>query len=141
MNINVADLTSLSSYNKKDTSLQHLVGSQLGFARARDKLKFIIHLIMVYDYILCKYLVKTGNCEPITLKRANSSAIVIKNNTHKRFFVFDDHVPDGNIKLFPLTTQRKQCTMLRTEIFVLVMECVCVNLLVGCEKSIEFQKG
>lgn len=59
---------------------------------------------------------KTGNCEPITLKRANNSPIVVKNSTHKRFFVSDVQVPDGNIKLFPLTMQRKQCTMFRIEI-------------------------
>lgn len=68
---------------------------------------------MIFQY---KYLVKTGSCEPITLKRANNSAIVIKNSTHKRFFVSDVHVPDGNIKLFPLAIQRKQYTMSRTEI-------------------------
>lgn len=66
------------------------------------------------------YLVKTGNCEPITLKRANNSAIVIRNSTHKRFFASDVHVADGNTKLFPLTMQRKQCMMLRIEICVIV---------------------
>lgn len=56
------------------------------------------------------------------MKRANNSPIVVRNSTHKRFFVSDVHVPDGNIKLLPLTMQRKQCTMFRIEICV----CVCV---------------
>lgn len=54
------------------------------------------------------YLVKTGNCEPITLKRANNNPIVVRNSTNNRFLVSDVHVPDGSIKLFPLTMQRKK---------------------------------
>lgn len=68
------------------------------------------------NYNTTTYLVNTGSCEPITLKRANNSPIVVRSRTHKRFFVSDVQVPDGNIKLFPLTMQRRQCTIFRIEI-------------------------
>lgn len=69
-----------------------------------------------FSYIHNTYLVKTGNCEPITLKRANNNPIVVRNNTNKRFFVCDVQAPDGSMKLFPLTMQRRKCTILRIEI-------------------------
>lgn len=71
-------------------------------------------------------LVKTGNCEPITLKRANNNPIVVKNSTNKRFFVSVVHVPDGIIQLFPLTIHRRKCAMLGIEIYV----CVSVGIAV-----------
>lgn len=63
------------------------------------------------------YLVKTGNCEPITLKRANNNASVVQTSTSKRFFVSDVQVPDGKLKLFPLTKHRIKWTILRIEIW------------------------
>lgn len=62
---------------------------------------------------------KTGNCEPITLKRANNNPIVVKNSMNKRFFVSVVHVTDGSMHVFPLTIHRRKCAMLGIEICVM----------------------
>lgn len=62
------------------------------------------------------YLVNTGNCEPITLKRPNKSPIVVRNKINKRFFDSDVHVTDDNFKFFPLKIHRNICTIFRSEI-------------------------
>lgn len=62
------------------------------------------------------YLVNTGNWEPITLKRANNSPIVVKNSTIKRFFDSVVHALDDNVNFFPFNMHRSKCAILRTEI-------------------------
>lgn len=85
---------------------------------SRSVCVFMVAFSSFFTRSLRSYLVNTGSCEPITLKRANNSPNVVKNSTNKRFFASDVQVPDGIVKVLPLTTHRRKCATFRIEIYV-----------------------